>query len=101
MDLKSVLSKTSKGREEVETRKHKLDQRMRMLLITVNGKQTAGELVAQFSKSGDVTPLLEQLLRDGFVQQAAVDSGARLNQARARLPARCPRRSARTATASP
>jgi hypothetical protein len=86
MDPQSVLSKTSKGREEIETRKHRLDQRMRMLLITVNGKLTAGELVTQFSKSGDVTPLLDQLLRDGFIQQA-LDPAVRLSQARRELSA--------------
>jgi len=85
MDPKSVLSKTSKGREEIETRKYKLDQRTRMLLITVNGKLTAGALVTQFSRSGDVTPMLEQLLKDGFIQQAAVDSAAQLAQARAEI----------------
>jgi hypothetical protein len=84
MDPDSVLSKTAKGREEVETRKHKLDQRQRMLLITVNGKLTAAELVAQFSKSGDATPLLDQLLRDGFVSQA-LDAGAQLKQAQKEL----------------
>jgi hypothetical protein len=60
---------------------HKLDQRMRMLLITVNGKLTAGELVAQFAKSGDVGPLLDQLLKDGFIQQA-LDPAAQLDRAR-------------------
>ena len=84
MDPQSVLSKTAKGREEVETRKHKLDQRQRMLLITVNGKLTAAELVAQFSKTGDVMPLLEQLAKDGFVAPA-LDPAAQLQQARKEL----------------
>lgn len=84
MDPEAVLSKTAKGREEIETRAYKLDQRHRMLLITVNGKLTARELVAQFSKSGDVTPLLEQLLREGFVQ-TALDPAAQLQHARAEI----------------
>lgn len=84
MDPESVLSKTAKGREEIETRKHKLDQRQRMLLITVNGKLTAAELVAQFSKSGDATPLLDQLLRDGFIAQL-LDPAATLQQAKREL----------------
>jgi hypothetical protein len=81
MDPQSVLSKTAKGREEVETRKHKLDQRQRMLLITVNGKLTAAELVAQFSKTGEVMPLLDQLLKDGYISQGAADPAAKLKQA--------------------
>ena len=52
----AVLSKTPKGREEVETRQHKLEQKLRMLLITANGKLSARELAAQFAKSGDITP---------------------------------------------
>jgi hypothetical protein len=84
MDPQAVLSKTAKGREEVETRSYKLDQRQRMLLITVNGKLTAAELVAQFSKSGDATPLLEQLLRDGFVAEAG-DPAAKLQRAQKEL----------------
>jgi len=81
MDPQSVPSKTAKGKEEIETRAHKLDQRQRMLLITINGKLSAAELVAQFSKSGDVGPLLDQLLRDGFIQQA-LDPAAQLQRAR-------------------
>ena len=81
MNPQSVLSKTAKGKEEIDTRKYKLDQRQRMLLITVNGKLTAGELVAQFAKSGDVGPLLDQLLKDGFIQQA-LDPVAQLQRAR-------------------
>jgi hypothetical protein len=80
----TVLSKTAKGKEEIETRKFKLDQRQRMLLITVNGKLTAAELAAQFAKTGDVAPMLEQLLRDGFVEQA-VDPAARLKRAKSAL----------------
>jgi hypothetical protein len=57
-----------------------------MLLITVNGKLTAGELVAQFAKSGDVSPMLDQLLRDGFVQQA-LDPAAQLDRARKEISA--------------
>jgi hypothetical protein len=81
MDPQSVPSKTAKGKEEIETRAHKLDQRQRMLLITINGKLSAAELVAQFSKTGDVGPMLDQLLRDGFIQQA-IDPAAQLQRAR-------------------
>ena len=86
MDPQSVVAKTAKGKEEIETRKYKLDQRQRMLLITVNGKLTAGELVAQFSKTGDVGPLLDQLLRDGFIAQA-VDPAVQLQRARSEIAA--------------
>jgi hypothetical protein len=82
MEPNTVLSKTDKGREEIETRKYKLDQRLRAVLITVNGKLTAGELVRQFSQATDINAQLEKLLREGFVQQP-LDDSARLKQARA------------------
>jgi primosomal protein N' len=86
MDPNTVLSKTAKGREEVETRKYKLEQRLRAVLITVNGKLTAGEVARQFSQTTDINAQLEKLLREGFVQEPADDSG-RLKQARAALSA--------------
>ena len=84
MDPKTVLAKTDKGREEIETRKYKLEQRLRAVLITVNGKLTAGELVGQFSQASDINAQLEKLLREGFVQQP-LDDSARLKQVQTEL----------------
>ena len=70
MNLQAVLQKTDKGVEEVKTRAHRLEQRLRMLLIVVNGKVTGAELVKQFETVGDITPMLEQLLAQGFVREA-------------------------------
>lgn len=70
MNLQAVLQKTEKGVAEVQTRQHKLEQKQRNLLIVVNGKATAGELVKQFAQIGDVTPLLEQLLAGEFIREA-------------------------------
>jgi hypothetical protein len=86
MDQGTILSKTAKAKEELETRKYKLDQRLRSVLITINGKLTAGQLAGQFSQMPDVHTLLETLLREGFVQQA-IDPAAQLKQARAELAA--------------
>jgi hypothetical protein len=69
MDQATVLSKTAKGREEVETRKYKLDQRTRSVLITVNGKLTVAQLKAQLGMA-ELDALLEKLLREDFVQPA-------------------------------
>src|SRR5262245_24797786 len=74
MDQNTVLSKSAKGREEVETRKYKLDQRTRSVLITVNGKLTVAQLKSQLGMA-DLDALLEKLLREDFVQ-AAGDAGA-------------------------
>jgi len=71
MNPQAVLQKTEKGIEEIQTRKYHLDQRLRTLLIVVNGQLTAGQLIERFSRLGDVEPLLKQLLEQGFVQGAA------------------------------
>ena len=71
MDLKAILSKTAKGLEEIETRKYRLEQRKRAVLIVVNGKASAAELMQKFEAVGDISPLLEQLLADGFVAVGA------------------------------
>jgi hypothetical protein len=63
----SVLSKTPKGTEEIETRRHKLDHRLRALLIMVNGKASAAEIAKKFEQLGDVMPLLQELQAQGFV----------------------------------
>lgn len=71
MNPQSVLTKTEKGAQEIETREHKLDQRTRALLLVVNGKTTVGELVKNFARLGDVSAMLKQLLRDGFIKAEA------------------------------
>jgi len=76
MNLQSVLKKTAKGIEEIETRRHKLEQKLRTLLIVVNGKATGAELLKQFEQIGDVRPGLERLLAGGFVEEAAPGMGA-------------------------
>lgn len=71
MDLKAILSKTAKGIEELETRKDRLEPRKRALLIVVNGKASAAELMKKFEAMGDISPMLEQLLADGYITAGA------------------------------
>lgn len=86
MNLGAVLQKTEKGVEEMETRKHKLEQKLRTILIVVNGKATGAELVQKFEPIGDVTPLLGQLLAGGFIREAAGGAaGADFKEARIQL----------------
>lgn len=86
MDLQAVLAKTDKGVEEIETRKHRLEQKLRTILIVVNGKSTAGELVKQFEQQGDIAPLLERLHAEGYVREAAAAAaGADFKALRAEL----------------
>jgi len=71
MNPESVLEKTTKGAEEIETRKHKLDAKLRPILIAVNGKLKASELVSRFASLGEVGVLLDDLVKQGFVRPAA------------------------------
>lgn len=91
MNPDSVLSKTEKAVHELETRANGLDQRLRTLLIMVNGKATAGEIATKLEKVGDVRPLLQQLLAQGFITEsgrpasAATGGGAELRRAQSEL----------------
>lgn len=70
MNAESVLEKTTKGVEEIETRKHKLDPKLRPILISINGKLKASELISQFARLGDANALLDELFKQGFVRLA-------------------------------
>jgi len=87
MNLQAVLQKTEKGVAEVQTRQHKLEQKLRNLLIVVNGKATAAELVKQFEQIGDVAPLLELLLAGEFIREAqgAAAAGGEFKEIRIQL----------------
>ncbi|MDH3318966.1 MAG: hypothetical protein OEO84_04665 [Betaproteobacteria bacterium] len=85
MNLQAVLKKTDKGVEEIETRKHRLEQKLRTLLIVANGKATGADLVKQFEQIGDVRPMLEQLLAAGFIGEAAGASAADFKDIRVQL----------------
>src|SRR5262245_11012624 len=67
MDSASVIAKTSKGAEEIEQRKYKLDAKQRSALIVVNGKQNARELGQRLAQCGYVLAMLDQLAKGGFV----------------------------------
>jgi hypothetical protein len=90
MNLQAVLQKTGKGAEEIATRKYKLEQKLRTILIVVNGKATGAELAQKFEAIGDVRPMIEQLLAGGFIQEApgsaaAAPGGAEFKEARTEL----------------
>ncbi|WP_333839195.1 hypothetical protein [Pelomicrobium sp.] len=68
MDSNSILVKTTKGRDEIETRRHGLGVRLRQALILVDGRSTVAQLVTRAAGLGDIAPLLQQLYRDGFIE---------------------------------
>jgi hypothetical protein len=75
MNSQSVLVKTDKGVDEIETRRHKLDHRLRALLLVVNGSVTVAELCKNFARFGNVPSMLQQLASHGFVEEPSADSG--------------------------
>ena len=85
MNLQAVLQKTEKGVEEIKTRGQGLEQRLRALLIVVNGKATGADLVKQFEKIGDVRPMLERLIAQGFVREAPASAVVDFKEVRLQL----------------
>jgi hypothetical protein len=68
MDGTAVLAKTAKGAEEVKSRAHGLPQKLRSLLIMVDGTSTARDLIAKFGGIPDVEAGLQGLVDQGFVE---------------------------------
>lgn len=68
VDSTAVLAKTAKGLEEVKARTHGLSQKLRSLLIMVDGTATAGALIAKFGGVPEIAAALDTLVRDGFVE---------------------------------
>ncbi|MGA7983829.1 MAG: hypothetical protein WCA01_01475 [Burkholderiales bacterium] len=85
MNLQAVLQKTEKGVEEIKTRGRGLEQRLRTLLIVVNGKTTGADLVKQFAQLGDVQPVLERLIAEGYVREAPVSAVVDFKEIRLQL----------------
>jgi hypothetical protein len=68
MDRTAQLAKTAKGVEELKSRTHGLAQKLRSLLIMVDGASTAGDLLARFGGIPDVDAGLQALVDQGFVE---------------------------------
>lgn len=66
----TVYSKTAKGSEEIVKRTHKLDPKLRRLLILVDGQRSNTELAGMFSNE-PVDIELQELAAYGFIEQAS------------------------------
>src|SRR2546426_262014 len=67
MKATDFLVRTVKGEEEIRERKRKLSSRLRMLLLLVDGRHTAGELADHTTKIGLPRAAIADLLTQGFV----------------------------------
>lgn len=83
MDLKAVYKKTQKGLEEMAQRTV-LGMRERTLLVMVDGKTTAADLLARAQHMPDPQGLLAKLIEGGFI---AADASAAPAAAAASAPA--------------
>jgi hypothetical protein len=82
MDLGAVYRKTQKGLEEL-ARRTVLGMRERTLLVMVDGKTPAAELLARAKQMPDPQGLLAKLVEGGFIVAAAPPASAEPNAASA------------------
>lgn len=64
----AIYYKTEKGRQEVANRQHQLCARARAALILIDGKANGAQLCKLLAPLGEVSPLLQQLIDDGFIE---------------------------------
>ncbi|MBI3228733.1 MAG: hypothetical protein HYZ45_00645 [Burkholderiales bacterium] len=71
MDNNAIFDKSDKGREEIITRKYRLAPRLRSLLVLIDGKKTAGELLQQVAGLGLDKNSLDQLYEEQFIEPSS------------------------------
>lgn len=71
MDTQAIYRKSEKGAEAIATRGHGVGGKQRMLLILVDGKKTAEELIKLAAGMGESAQLLQQLEADGLIELVA------------------------------
>lgn len=96
MELQQVYIKTAKGQEEIQKRVYRLPTALRRLLIMVDGRSTAAEMIERLKSMGDIAPALAELEAGGFIasaslyQQSAPANAAPAPTASASTPAPAP-----------
>jgi hypothetical protein len=68
MNLAVIYRKSARANEALAARDRSLTPKLRSLLILVDGKRTHSEL-AQMTMQADVTPLLDQLIEMGMLEE--------------------------------
>ena len=72
MELQQVYIKTAKGQEEIQKRVYRLPTALRRLLIMVDGRSTAAEMIERLKSMGDIAPALVELEAGGFIASASL-----------------------------
>jgi hypothetical protein len=68
LDRNAVLTKTPRGLEEVKSRTHGVPQKLRTLLIMVDGTSTVGDILGRFPGIAEIETNLEALVAQGFLE---------------------------------
>lgn len=69
-----IYDKTDKGREEIISRRYHLANRLRTLLVMVDGKQTSDDLLAKVAALGLTRENLQELEQEGYVQRLGLST---------------------------
>lgn len=65
----TIFDKTDKGREEIISRKYHLANRLRTLLVLIDGKHAVEDLLQQVSSLGLTKSSLDELEKEGYIQR--------------------------------
>lgn len=63
----NIYDKTQKGREEIATRKHGLAQRLRALLVMIDGQHSTTDLLEKVFGLGLGLHSIQELLDNGYI----------------------------------
>jgi hypothetical protein len=66
--MQSIYVKTEKGNEEMANRTFHLPSRVRSLLVMVDGKTSAEQLLENTAVLGDSAAFLKMLIEEGFIK---------------------------------
>jgi hypothetical protein len=76
MEAQAIYRKSDKGAEAIATRGHGVGGKLRMLLILVDGKKNAEELVRLAAGMGESAQLLQALEDQGLIEVIPSEAGA-------------------------
>ena len=68
MVKQTVYKRTAKGNIEISKRLYKLDHEHRFVLIMIDGKSTADEIVSKSSQQWNPIKCLFELEKQGFIE---------------------------------
>lgn len=76
MNKNTIYHKSAKGMEEITSRTYKLPARERSVLIMVDGKSTAQEVIDKARHFGEAENFFLSLIKDGFIEPMSVPTPA-------------------------